>query len=145
MSLDLEYTPAAVDLAQLADELLRASLTPESVRSEVVVVPDAPPAGPPDLQTYQNILTVYLSFPDGTVEADVDAVVAAHVPKTRYDAATVLAERETTLRTNRRRADYARLLVQYKAAVGDPVLLQAAAEQSVKVLQARDRDAGLET
>ena len=145
MSVDLTYVVPGVDLSQLHDELLRASLVPELVQFEVVTVPDPSPPDPPlgAVDTYED--TVYLTMPDGTIEGDVDAVVAAHVPMTRYDATTVLAAREETLRTNRRRADYARLLVQYKEAVGDPVLLQAAAEQSVKVLQARDRDAGLET
>ena len=145
MSVALTYVVPGVDLSQLHDELVRASLVPELVQFEVVTVPDPSPPSPPDLPTDTYEETVFLTMPDGTVEGDVDAVVAAHVPMTRYDPATVLAEREVALRTNRRRADYARLIVQYQEAIGDPDLLLAAAIQSVKVLQARDRDAGLET
>ena len=87
MSLDLTYTPAHFDLSQLHDELLRASL---------------PPAAPPT--TSPDGLDVRLSFPDGTVEANVAAVVAAHVPQARYDPATRLREVDALRRESGRAA-----------------------------------------
>ena len=151
MSVDLEYTPAAVDLAQLHQELLRASLTPEAVRSGLVEVADPPPAGPPDLQTYQYVLTVFLTMPDGTVEGDVDTVVAAHVPMERYDPTTKMADLARTREAARLRADYERLLVLYRAvgaaaAVVNPhlaALLEEATVATIEVLKRRDRAAGL--
>lgn len=104
MSLSLEYTPTAFDLSQLHDELVRAGLVPEAVRSAVVTVLDPPPAGPPDLQTEHYVLTVFLTMPDGTAEADVDAVVAAHVPQARYDPATRRGEVAAAGAQQRRRA-----------------------------------------
>lgn len=52
---------------------------------------------------------VFLTMPDGTDEAAVAAIVAAHVPQTRYDPATKLAELAPLLRDNRRRGDFRRV------------------------------------
>ena len=90
MGLVLTYTPAAFDLSQLHDELLRASLTPERV------------------ETSADGLDVRLTLPDGTVEAEVDAVVAAHVPQARYDPPTRQAEVGAALAAQRRRALFRR-------------------------------------
>lgn len=62
------------DLSQLHDELRRAGITPEAVQADLAA-PDA----------------ITLTVPDGVPAAAVDAVVAAHVPMTRYDATTRLA------------------------------------------------------
>jgi hypothetical protein len=71
VSVTLPYAKAH-DLSQLHDELLAAALVPERVE------------GLGD--------DLVLTMPDGTVEADVDAVVAAHVARARYDPATRRAE-----------------------------------------------------
>ncbi len=84
MSVLLTYPAAGKDVNQLHDELLRAELEPE------LVLVDAD--------------TISLTFPDGTVEAEVDAVVAAHVPQARYEVATRQAEVGATLAAQRRRA-----------------------------------------
>ena len=133
MSLDLTYTPAAFDLAQLHQELLRASLTPLSVMAS------------------EDGLDVLLSFPDETVEADVDAVVAAHVPMVRYDSEAMLAEVQQTREKARLRADYERLIVLYEevAALAAPVdsalaaKLREATVATIEVLKRRDRVAGI--
>jgi hypothetical protein len=133
MSLDLVYTPATFDLGQLHEELLRASLNPELIT------------------TSEDGLDVLLSFPDETVEADVDAVVAAHVPRERYDSETKLAEVAQTREKARLRADYDRLIVLYEevAALAAPVdsalaaKLREATVATVEVLKRRDRVAGI--
>jgi hypothetical protein len=86
VSLLLEYTPAALDLSQLHDELLGAALPPERVAASA------------------DGATAYLTMPDGTSEPAVAAVVAAHVPRVRYDPAALLAQRAPALRENRRAA-----------------------------------------
>jgi hypothetical protein len=70
----------------------------------VVTVPDPAPPPPPALPTDTYEPTVTLVMPDGTVEGDVDAVVAAHVPQARYDPATRLAEVDALRRESGRAA-----------------------------------------
>jgi hypothetical protein len=84
MSLVLTYVVPGNDLSQLHDELLAAGLTPERVE------------GLGD--------EITLTFPDGQAQGPVDAVVAAHVPRVRYDPAALLARRAPVLRENRRAA-----------------------------------------
>lgn len=88
MSVVVVVPQAGKDVNQLHDQLLAAGLVPESVRSDGAAVT--------------------LAFPDGTVEAEVDAVVAAHVPQARYDPATRLAEVAALRRDGRRAALVAR-------------------------------------
>lgn len=72
------------DLSQLHDQLIAAGLAPERAEG----LGDG----------------VALTYPDGTDEPAVAAVVAAHVPQARYDPAVRLAAVEATLRRQRRRS-----------------------------------------
>jgi hypothetical protein len=71
MSVVFVYAEPANDLSQLHDELLAAGLAPERVE------------GLGD--------EITLTFPDGQARGPVDAVVAAHTPRVRYDPATRIA------------------------------------------------------
>lgn len=124
MSIELDYTPATFDLGQLHDELLRASLTPELV----TILEDG--------------TTVHLVFPDETVEADVDAVVAAHVPRVRYDSAAKLAEAASLREAALLRAELLESQRAVEAAV-DLAALKTATGGLIEVLMRRDRAAGM--
>jgi hypothetical protein len=102
VSLSLTYPAAGIDVNQLHDELLRAGLIPEYVGQGDVVADEGTPEE-------TRTPTVFLTMPDGTVEGDVDAVVAAHVPQARYAPPALLAARAPLLRESRRRADLTRL------------------------------------
>jgi hypothetical protein len=142
MSVTYTYVIPGVDASQLHQELIRASLIPELVQFEVVTVPDPSPPGPPlgAVDTYED--TVYLTFPDGTVEADVDTVVAAHVPKVRYDTTTRKAQLAAMRESTRLRAEYVRLQDEV-----DDVLeftgLRVWLTHLLEVLARRDRTSGL--
>lgn len=88
MSVVVTTPQAGKDVGQLHDQLLRAGLVPERVHSDGT--------------------DIVLTFPDGTVEAEVDAVVAAHVPMVRYDPATRLREVAALRRSGSRAALRAR-------------------------------------
>lgn len=110
MSVVLTYTKAH-DLAQLHQELLAAGLAPERVEGErvEVVTPDPDP-DQGDVVTYEDRIT--LTMPDGVDEPAIAAIVAAHVPQTRYDPATRLAE----VAALRRESGRAALLARTRAA-----------------------------
>lgn len=116
------------DPAQLYDELLRASLTPEAVNVQA----DTP-------------TIVILTMPDGTDEAAVDAVIATHVPQEKYDPDELLARRAVIREENRNRGRLDRLYASFLA-VGtapSPEAQQAAIEAAslglIKELQRLDR------
>lgn len=132
MSLALEYIVPGNDLAQLHDELLAAGLVPEQIRGETVYTENPPASGFFDADE-----TVFLTMPDGTVEADVDTVVAAHVPLVRYDPATFLEARATSLLLNRKRADYSRLLKRADAAA-DVAAVKVVLRDVIEALQAQE-------
>lgn len=82
--------PAAYDGAQLHDELLAAGVSPVRVSSRTEVVPDPDPEPPPASPSDTLATVVVVEAPDGTARAAVDAVVAAHAPRVRYDPAARL-------------------------------------------------------
>jgi hypothetical protein len=136
MSVALQYPGAGVDLSQLHDELIRVALTPEYIGQGDLVTDEG-------LPTETRVDTVFLTMPDGTSEAAVDAIVAAHQPQARYDPATLLRERTPLLRENRHRAAWRRLEAQ---AAGATTLeaLRLAVVALVQEQAARDRE-GAET
>jgi hypothetical protein len=112
VSLELQYVIPGVEsyVAQLHQDLIRASLVPEAVRFEVVTIPDPSPPSPPDLPTDTYEETVFLTMPDGTDEPTVDALVAAFVPRQKYDPTTKLARTARVREIARLKADYDEVL-----------------------------------
>ena len=102
MSVTLAYVKPN-DLSQLHDELRAAGLAPERVEGERVTVV-TPGAGEDDPGVVAVEDRIALTFPDGQAAGPVDAVVAAHTPRVRYDPATRLAEVEALRRQSRRAA-----------------------------------------
>ena len=113
MSVVRVYEGLAVDLSQLHDELRAAGLAPERVEGGPVrVVVQEPDGQGGTVDVERMVERVTLTLPDGTDTGAVDAVVAAHAPRVRYDPAALLARRAPALAANRRRA----LLVRAAAA-----------------------------
>lgn len=140
MSVDLSYDATNIDINQLHDELIRASLAPDSVVAGEDRVTSPNPSGGDDLVTITPL--VLLSFPDGTVEAEVDDVVAAHQPMARYEPAEVLTRVSGVREVARRLADLERLQTVFNNVAGVADVPYAGA-QLIKLLRSLYRDLGL--
>jgi len=115
MSIVLDYPAAGKDANQLHDALVTAGLVPDLVQSDGA--------------------TITLSFPDGTSEAAVAAVVAAHIPQTRYEPATRLARVRALRHRERVRGDYERA----KTQAGAATTLAQLRDAVLTVLEARPK------
>lgn len=140
MSVDLSYDATNIDQNQLHDELIRASLIPDLVTAGEDIATSPNPSGGDDLVTITPL--VLLSFPDGTVEASVDAVVAAHQPMARYDTTEQLARIARVREIARLKADYDEVLRMGEALTDFPSAI-ACLRKLVETLIRRDRATGL--
>lgn len=132
MSVALTYSTPN-HLEQLANELARASVVTESIQG---------PTGNPDEDPTVDPDGITITVDDAADFTAVDAVVAAHIPKTRYDLATRLAAQTALREANRLRADYQRLEREGQE-VFDLDGVRLWLSHIIAVLERRDRANGL--